>query len=168
MVKKRYQETRDQSFFGNYIYDQIVPQDHFLRLLNQIMEWDRFTPRLIELYRGEGEYRRPPFNPAQLLKMCLLAYFYNLSERQVEVHVNENMPAKYFVGLGLDKRAPDHSTLSRFRERLTRQGNLTIFEQISAEIVQIAVQSGVQLGSIQVIDSVHSEANVNAGKILTT
>jgi len=164
MTRKRYKDTRDQSFFGNYIYDQIVPSDHFLRLLNQNVEWDRFTQRLIELYRGGGEYGRPPFNPAQLLKMCLLAYFYNLSERQVEVHVNENLPAKYFVGLGLDQRAPDHSTLSRFRERLTQQGNLEIFEQLLAEVVQIAVKSGIQLGSIQVIDSVHSEANVNPGK----
>jgi len=164
MAKKRYMNTRDQSFFGNYQYDQIVPQDHFLWLLNEIIEWERFTQHLIELYRGGGEYGRPPFNPAKLLKMCLLAYFYDLSERQVEVYVNENIPAKYFVGLGLDQAAPNHSTLSRFRERLTQQGDLEIFEQLLAEIVQIAVKSGIQLGSIQVIDSVHSEANVNPGK----
>ena len=152
MAKKRYIDTRDQSFFGNYIYDQVVPQTHFLRLLNELINWDPFTVRLIELYRGGGEYGRPPFNPAQLLKMCLLAYFYDLSERQVEVYVNENMPAKYFVGLGLDQSAPDHSTLSRFRERLTQQGNLEIFEHLLTDIVQIAVKSGIQLGSIQVID----------------
>jgi len=74
--------------------------------------------------------------------MCLLAYFYDLSERQVEVFVNENVPARYFVGLGLDQKAPDHSTLTVFRKRLTRQGNLAIFEQLLAEIVQIALQSG--------------------------
>jgi IS5 family transposase len=164
MAKKRYIDTRDQSFFGNYIYAQVVPQTHFLRLLNELIDWDPFTVRLIELYRGGGEYGRPPFNPAQLLKMCLLAYFYDLSERQVEVYVNENMPAKYFVGIGLDQSAPDHSTLSRFRERLTQQGNLEIFEHLLTDIVQIAVKSGIQLGSIQVIDSVHSEANVNTGK----
>jgi len=56
MAKKRYQDTREQSFFGNYIFDQIVPQDHFLRLLNQIIKWAHFTPRLIELYRGGGKY----------------------------------------------------------------------------------------------------------------
>lgn len=44
------------------------------------------------------------------------------------------------------------------------RGDLEIFEQLLAEIVQIAVKSGIQLGSIQVIDSVHSEANVNPGK----
>jgi len=71
MAKKRYINTREQSFYGNYIYDQMVPQEHFLRLLNQIIDWDRFTDRLIELYRGGGEYGRPPFNPIQLLKICV-------------------------------------------------------------------------------------------------
>jgi len=164
MPKKRYINTREESFFGNYLYDQVVPERHFLRLLNQVVDWERFTVRLIELYRGGGEYGRPPFNPAQILKMSLLAYFYNISDRQVEVLVNENLPAKYFVGLGIDQRAPDHSTLTRFRNRLTKQGNLAIFEELLAEIVQIAIDSGIQFGNLQVIDSVHSEANVNTAK----
>ena len=164
MAKKRYVNTREQSFFGNYIYDQIVPENHFLRLLNQLMDWDRFTDRIIELYRGGGEYGRPPFNPTQILKMCLLAYFYNLSDRQVEVHVNENLPAMYFGGLGIDQKAPDHSTLTVFRNRLIKQGDLGVLEVLLAEIVQIALASGIQFGSLQVIDSVHSEANVNPAK----
>jgi IS5 family transposase len=136
-----------------------VPQDHFLRLLNQAIDWERLTNQLIEIYHGGGEYGRSPFNPAQLLKMCLLAYFYDLSERQTEVFVNENLPAKYFVGLGIDQPDPDHSTLSRSRARLTRQGSLKVFELLLTEIVQIAVESG-----IQVIDSVHSEASINIAK----
>lgn len=164
MAKKRYVNTRDQSFFGNYIYDQVVSQNHFLRLLNQLIDWEQFAVRLIELYRGGGEYGRPPFNPSQILKMNLIAYFYNLSDRQVEVYVNENLPAKYFIGLGLDQKAPDHSTLTVFRNRLIKQGNLGVFEALLAEIVQIALVSGIQFGNLQIIDSVHSEANVNPAK----
>jgi len=78
--------------------------------------------------------------------MCLLAYLYDLSERQVEVFVNENLPAKYFVGLGLDHRAPDHSTLSVFRGRLIKQGNLRFFEALLAEIVQMAKEQASNLG----------------------
>lgn len=116
------------------------------------------------MYRGGGEYGRPPFNPVQILKMCLLAYLFNLSNRQVEVYVNENLPAKYFVELGVDQKAPDHSTLTRFRNRLTEQGDLAVFEALLADIIQIAMGSGIEFGSIQVIDSVHSIANVNTAK----
>jgi hypothetical protein len=96
--------------------------------------------------------------------MCFLARFYNLSERQVETFVNEDLPAKYFVGLGLDHRAPDHSTLSIFQDRLIKNGNLEIFEGILDRIITAAQQSGINFGTIQIIDSVHSEADVNTSK----
>lgn len=116
------------------------------------------------MYAGGAEYGKPPFNPVQMLKMCLLAYLYDLSDRETEVYVNENIPAKHFVGLGLDQKAPDHSTMSVFKTRLIKQKNLEVFELLLAEIIQIAKQSGIHFGSIQIVDSVHSEANVNTAK----
>ena len=152
MTNPRFIDTREQSFYGNYIYDMVVPEDHFLRLLNQLIPWDDFTEELLELYAVGAEYGRSPFNPTKMLKMCLLSRFYNLTGRQVEIFVNENLPAKYFVGLGLDHRAPDHSTLSVFRDRLIKNGNLQIFEVILDRINAIANQSGIKFGSIQIID----------------
>ena len=90
MEQQRYIETGNQSFFGEYLYDQVIPAEHFLRKLRQIIDWDRFTRKLIKLYKGEGVVGRPPFDPALVLKVELVAYLYSLSERQVEVYVNEN------------------------------------------------------------------------------
>ncbi len=160
----RFAETGKSSFFGEYIYDQVVPQGHFLRRLNQIIDWDRFTRRLLKLYKGGGLVGRPPFDPAMVLKMELIAYLYNLTERQVEVYINENLPAKYFVGLAVDQAAPDHSTLTVFRERLIQRGRQRVFEELLEEIVQIALSKGVRFGAIQIVDSVHSTANVNTDK----
>jgi len=164
MEQQRFIETGNHSFYGEYLYDQVIPADHFLRKLHQIIDWNRFTRKLIKLYKGEGVVGRPPFDPALVLKVELVAYLYNLSERQVEVHINENLPAKFFVGLAVDQKAPDHSTLTVFRERLIERGKQKVFEEMLEEIVEIARQSGVQFGSIQIIDSVHSVANVNTAK----
>jgi len=164
MEKERFIETGRSSFFGDYLYDQIVPEDHFLRKLKQHIPWERFTRRLIKLYKGGGMVGRPPFDPALVLKVTLIAFLYNLSERQAEVYVNDNLSAKYFVGLAVDQKAPDHSTLTVFRERLQQNGKLAVFEDMLAEIVHTAVESGIQFGSIQIVDSVHSIANVNTGK----
>jgi transposase, IS5 family len=164
MEKQRFVETGSSSFFGDYLYDQVIPQGHFLRQLKQVIPWERFTRKLIKLYKGEGVVGRPPFDPALILKIELVAYLYNLSERQVEMHINENLPAKYFVGLAVDQKAPDHSTLTVFRERLLKRGKLKVFEELLEEIVQIALQSGIQFGPIQLVDSVHSIANVNTEK----
>jgi IS5 family transposase len=78
---------------------------------------------------------RPPFDPALVLKMELIAYLYNLTERQVEVYINENLPAKYFVGLAVDQSAPDHSTLTIFRERLVKRGRQKVFDEMLGEMV---------------------------------
>jgi len=164
MERQRFVETGSNSFYGDYLYDQMVPQDHFLRQLRQIIEWSRFTRKLIKLYKGEGVVGRPPFDPALMLKVELVAYLYNLTERQVEVYINENLPAKFFVGLAVDQKAPDHSTLTVFRDRLLKRGKLKVFEEMLEEIVQIALQNGVRFGTIQIIDSVHSVANVNTAK----
>jgi len=164
MEQQRFIESRGDSFFGEYLYNQVVPQNHFLRQLKQIITWDRFTKKLIKLYKGEGVVGRPPFDPAQILRVEIIAYLYQLTERQVEAYVNENLPAKYFVGLAVDQPAPDHSTLTVFRERLLKRGKLKVFEEMLEEIVQIALQSGIQFGSIQIVDSVHSIANVNTQK----
>ena len=162
--KQRFVKTANNSFYGDYLYDQVVPEGHFLRILKSMIDWDLFTQKLIRLYKGEGVVGRPPFDPALVLKVELIAYLYNLTERQVEVYVNENLPAKYFVGLAVDQCAPDHSTLTVFRKRLLERGKLTIFEDMLADIVRMAQEQGVQMGSIQIVDSVHSTADVNTAK----
>jgi len=164
MEQKRFVKTDSSSFYGEYLYDQIVAQDHFLRKLRQEIEWNRFTRKLIKLYKGEGVVGRPPFEPALVLKVELIAYLYQLSEHQVEVYINENLPAKFFVGLAVDQKAPDHSTLTVFRERLLQRGKLKVFEEMLEEIVQMALKQSIQFGSIQIVDSVHSIADVNTDK----
>lgn len=171
MERQRFVETGKDSFFGDYLYDQVVPPNHFLRKLKQAIDWERFSRKLIKLYKGEGMVGRPPFDPALVLKVELIAYLYNITERQVEVYINENMPAKYFVGLAVDQKAPDHSTLTVFRERLVQRGKMNVFQELLEEIVQSALESGIKFGSIQIVDSqswpgqgVHSIANVNTDK----
>ncbi len=157
-------QTDQQSIFGDYLYEQIVPENHFLRKLNVLVDWTYYTKKLTKLYKGEGLSGRPAYDPALLLRSLLISYLYNLSERQTEVYFNENLPAKWFVGLAIDQKAPDHSTLSVYRERLRKRGKLKVFEEMLAEIIETARKRGVRFVAIQIIDSVHSEANVNTDK----
>ena len=74
MAKVRCKETSVDSFFGNFLYDQKVSRNHFLRKLNEIIDWSCFTNRLLRYYRGKGEVGQAPYNPAIILKMLLLSY----------------------------------------------------------------------------------------------
>ena|SRR4030042_412261 len=51
MDNPRFAETCKSPFFGKHIYDQVVPQGHFLHQLNKLIDRDRFTRRLLKLYR---------------------------------------------------------------------------------------------------------------------
>jgi transposase len=95
-----------------------VAAGHFLRELERLVNWTVFTDRLIALYRGRGRIGRPLYNPAVMLKMLLLAYLYDLSERSTEAYVNDSLSAKWFLGLAVDEVGPDHSTLTAFKRRI--------------------------------------------------
>ena len=164
MARERYKKQQIGSFFGEWVYDKVVPQDHFLRKLEEIVPWERFTDRLVQFYAGGAMYGRPPYEPAVMLKMLLIAYLYDLSERAAEQQINDSFAMKWFLGLAVDEPAPHHSTLTKFRQRLLRNGKGEALEQMLDTIVHLAQEKGVEFGAIQVIDSVHTIADVNTAK----
>ena len=55
--------------------------------------------------------------------MLLLGIWYDLSDRDVEDMVNENLSAMVFCDLKLEDTVPDHSVLSRFRSELSSKNS---------------------------------------------
>ena len=164
MNQERFKKQDRETFFGNFIYDRVVPQNHFLRQLEGVLPWSRFTKKLVRFYQGKARQGRPPYDPAVLLKMLLVAYLYNLSERQTEDVANYHLPVKWFLGLAVDEAAPDHSTLTKFKGRLLERGKLEAAQDLLGQIVVVAQEQGIRFGSIQVMDNVHTVADVNPEK----
>jgi transposase len=68
------------------------------------------------LYSSMG---RPSIAPEKLLRAMLLQVFYGLrSERQLMERLEHDLLFRWFVGLGVDDPAWDHSTFSKNRDRL--------------------------------------------------
>jgi len=164
MGRERFKSNTSDSFFGEFLYGQVIPKDHFLVKLKQVVPWQRFTHNLVKYYRGRAKLGRPPYDPVVVLKMLLLSYLYNVSERQVEDLSNLYLPAKYFLGLGVDEKAPDHSTLTAFKNRILKNGRLIAFENMLQDIISLAVEKGVVFGAVQIVDRTHSVADVNVRK----
>jgi IS5 family transposase len=164
MAKVRCKETRVDTFFGNFLYEQKVSSDHFLRKLSEVVDWDGFTRRLLGYYKGRGETGQAPYNPTVILKMLLLSYLWNVSERMVEELANDSLSIGFFLGLGADRKAPDHSTLTLFKNRLIENAGIKAYEELFDGIIRIAQGKGVKFGKLQVVDSVHLVANVNLEK----
>jgi IS5 family transposase len=147
-------QRKQRSFFDTQIYDRLIPKDHLLVRLNRVLDWSFIEQATRDFYQRTG---RRACSPVVLFKMLLLAYLFDISERRIEDECNYNMLYKYFLGLEADEKAPDHSTLSRFRDRLGLEGFQTIFNRI----VALARQQGVVSDRLRIVDSTHTLANVD-------
>lgn len=93
-------------------------RDHPLRVIREIVNeaLAGLTSDFGSLYARLG---RPSIPPEQLLRAMLLQAFYGLrSERQLMERMEFDLLFRWFVGLGVDDPAWDHSSFSKNRDRL--------------------------------------------------
>lgn len=155
-----YRERDGQtSFWGDPLYERIVPKDHFLRQLAQVVDFKKVNAMTSDLY--SKEMGRPCWEPALLFKMIFLQFLYDISDREIEDQVRYNIAYKWFVGLNAEELPPDHSTLSIFRDRLGAER----FQKIFNWIVEEAKSRGLVSDRMHVIDSTDIQAKADLFKI---
>ena len=154
------------SWTGKSMYEAIVPKNHYLRKLNELADWAELAEGIFPCCKGEFQAGSSPLSPVTLLKMIFLSYLYDKSDRETERYCNENIPRKYFIEIAIDERAPDHSSLTRFRDRILRHyGGAGYFEKLFEKVVRlIAAHPDIDFGDSQIIDSSAVEAKVKRCK----
>jgi IS5 family transposase len=166
MGRRRYRDTGQESFFGELAYEAMLKRHprHFLVALERLFDWEAMSEQMIRLYKGRGEVGRPPYAPALVLKMLFLSYLYDVSERMIVELADMHLLIKWFLGLALDAAPPDHTTLTVFKNRLLEGENKQVLVDLFDGMITQARAYGLQPGELQVLDSVHTQANVNAQK----
>ena len=96
---------------------------------------------------GEGADAYPPL----LLFKCLLLqkWFRINSDPELENQINDRLSFKKFLGLSFSKPSPDHSTFSRFRNRLSK----IAMDQINTEILRQFEQQGLTINEGIAVDA---------------
>ncbi len=59
---ERFREQGAESLLGDFLYEQVVPPEHFLPQLQVLLPWQHFSKKLAWLYLGK-QARQGPFNP---------------------------------------------------------------------------------------------------------
>jgi transposase len=111
-------DKRPGSLFSYVDLEARVRRDHPLRAIRQLVDaaLEALTADFTGLYSGMG---RPSIPPEMLLRAMLLQAFYSIrSERQLMERLEFDLLFRWFVGLGVDDPAWDHSTFSKNRDRL--------------------------------------------------
>lgn len=135
--------------------ESLMPEKHFLRDLDRLVNFDFVYEKVDALYSRTG---RPSIDPVVIVKMMLLGYLYGIdSERKLEQEVQVNIAFRWFLGIDLDEPVPDHSTFSQLRRR--KFNGIGLFEKIFDEVVRLCMEHGLITGKLLLTDSTHVRAN---------
>ena len=136
--------------------EQLVPQGHFLRKLDAVLDLG-FVPGLLQK-AYPSNLGHPGVDPVLAVRMILLSYFFDLSDVRVCDEVNLHAGYRWFCRLDFHRPVPDRTTLVKFRKRCREHGLWeALFHQIVAQCQDVGLLSGRHL----MADSTQVQANAS-------
>ena len=91
-----------------------MPQQHFLWKPEAALDLSFVYDETSELY--SRKFGRPPIDLVVIVKYLPVGFLYGIpSERQIEQRIQTDIALRWYLGLGLFDRAPDHSTVSQMK-----------------------------------------------------
>jgi transposase len=133
--------------------EHLVTEDNFYRRLEARLDLSFVREIVAPLYAKGG---RPSVDPVVFFKLQIVLFCEDLrSERQLMGVVADRLSIRWYLGYDLHEPLPDHSTLTRIRERY----GLEVFRAFFERIVQMCVDAGLVWGEELFFDSTAVEAN---------
>jgi len=135
--------------------EDLVPEDNFYRRPEATLDLSFVRELVGPLYAGGG---RPSVDPVVFFKLQLVMLFEDLhSERQLMKVVCDRLSVRWYLGYDLHESLPDHSSLTRIRERF----GLEIFRRFFERIVEECIAAGLVWGEELFFDATKVEANAS-------
>ena len=147
---------RESMILSPYIalYDIIIPKDHELRQLNDLVDFSFVDEMLRDTYTLDNG--RPGYRPQVMFKYLMLKWMYELSYRDVVSSAITDMAFKYFLGIAPEDDVIDPSSLTKFRKQWLKDN--TIMDALISKSVAIARENDIKLSNTLIVDSTHTEA----------
>jgi transposase len=135
--------------------EELVPQDHFYRHLQKVLDLSFVYDLVRESYALAG---RPSIDPVVFFKLQLVMFFEDIrSERLLLRQVADRLSIRWYLGYNLDEPLPDHSSLSKIRLRY----GLAVFQRFFEAIVEQCQQAKLVWGKELYFDSPQVNANAD-------
>ena len=134
------------------LYDMIVPKDHILRKIRELVDFSFIYDELKNKYRLDNG--RNAKKPILLFKYLLLKYLYNLSDNGVVERSRYDMSFKYFLELTPEEEVIHPSLLTKFRKQRLKDEN--ILDLLMNNPVPVSLLSGDRKPQIRFLGNHHS------------
>lgn len=136
------------------IYESMLPENHRLCQLVDLIDFEAFRPIVEEAYSAKGQ---PTAYAMIAFKLEVLKYFYNLSDRETVGRSITDVAFRWFLKLPRSKLSLDHTLMTRFRARLGPDRYEKLFQQLIAQ----ARKAGLVRDQLRLKDATHILANIS-------
>ncbi len=152
------------SFYdAEYLCEQLIPPDNFYRKFKEIVAPLIKDEDFDAMYCQDNG--RPPISPSLMAMATILQFYKGFSDREMETACMFDIQIKYALGLRLDERPFDHSSLGDFRERMLKNGReKEVFDRILSHLIEAGL---VKRDEIQRIDATHIIADIAIPTMVT-
>ena len=140
--------------FADLALASSLKHNRSLKLMEKIdkaINWSRVESILMGHYVvGTSSEGADAYRPLLLFKCLMLQKWFHInSDPELENQINDRLSFKKFLSLPFSKPAPDHSTYSRFRSRLSKEA----MDQINSEILRQFENQGLTINEGVAIDA---------------
>ncbi len=140
--------------------NELVPQEHLVRKLDNCIDFTFIEPLVKELYSKVG---RPSVPPVVLFKLIFINIVFGInSMRRTCEECKVNLAYRWFLGLSMYDEIPNYSTWSQ--NYIRRYKDSEIFNQIFDKILEQAIEYGFVDMETVFGDGTHQKANANKNK----
>ena len=148
-------KNRDFKPQAQVCLEDLVPNTHFYRDVETKLDLTFVRELVRDFY---VPYGRTSVDPVVFFKLQLIMLFEGFrSERQLMEQVQVNLAFRWYIGYDLDEAIPDHSSLTKIRERY----GLPVFRQFFEHIVQRCIDAGLVWGQELYFDGTQVQANAS-------
>jgi len=146
-----------EQFFYSFRLDDAVPVDHPVRRIAAVLDLGWVYSELAPYYPKIG---RPSVDPVLMIRMLIVGYVFGIrSERVLCRDVAVNLAYRWFCGLSIEDKVPDHSVFSRARNE--RFGNCGVYRSLFERVVGACIEAGLVGGEGFAVDASLIEADAN-------
>lgn len=127
--------------------EELVPKDHFLRQLDDAVDFLFIRERVRPLYCEDNG--RPSIDPELALRMFVLSYLYDISENRLCDEITMHAGYRWFCRLDFHDPVPDRSTLVKIRYRWGIHG---VFADVMRHVIRACIEAGLIPGDVLAVD----------------
>lgn len=143
--------------FYSFCLDEAVPDDHRVREIAAVLDLSWLHAELAPYYSPLG---RPSIDPELMIRMLIVGYVFAIrSERLLCREVKVNLAYRWFCGLSIEDKIPDHSAFSRARSERFRESDA--FRRVFERVVEVCIVAGLVGGEGFAVDASLIVADAN-------